>query len=64
MTIVHPTDFSEEADLAEQQAARLARSLGGEYQPYVALIDEAGRLVATFDGGGTHEDWEALLAKL
>ena len=30
MTIVHPTDFSEEADQAERQAARLARSLGGE----------------------------------
>jgi hypothetical protein len=41
-----------------------ARSLGGEYQPYVALIDEEGRLVATFDGGGTHDDWEALLEQL
>ena len=30
MTIVHPTDFSEEADQAERQAVRLARSLGGE----------------------------------
>lgn len=30
MTIVHPTDFSETADQAERQAARLARSLGGE----------------------------------
>lgn len=41
-----------------------ARALGGEYQPYVALIDEQGRLVATYDGGGTHEDWEALLDRL
>lgn len=30
MTIVHPTDFSEEADQAERQAAALVRSLGGE----------------------------------
>ena len=41
-----------------------AHALGGEYQPYVALIDEHGRLVATYDGGGTHDDWEALLEKL
>jgi hypothetical protein len=41
-----------------------ARSLGGEYQPFVALIDKDGRLVATHDGGGTREDWEALLEKL
>lgn len=41
-----------------------ARSLGGEYQPFVALIDEEGRLVDTYDGGGTPEDWEALLEKL
>ena len=43
--------------------AERARALGGEYQPYVALIDEQGRLVATYDGG-THEDWEALLDRL
>lgn len=30
MTIIHPTDFSEEADRAEEQAVRLARSLGAE----------------------------------
>jgi universal stress protein A len=30
MTIIHPTDFSEEADQAERQAAQLARSLGAE----------------------------------
>jgi nucleotide-binding universal stress UspA family protein len=28
--IIHPTDFSEEAELAERQAARMARSLGAE----------------------------------
>lgn len=30
MTIVHPTDFSEEADRAESEAVRLARKLGAE----------------------------------
>ena len=41
-----------------------ARSLGGDYQPFVALIDEQGRVVGTFDGGGTHDDWEGLLENL
>jgi universal stress protein A len=30
MTIIHPTDFSEEAETAEQKAAELARRLGAE----------------------------------
>jgi nucleotide-binding universal stress UspA family protein len=30
MTIIHPTDFSVEAEAAEREAARLARRLGGE----------------------------------
>ena len=30
MTIIHPTDFSEEAATAERQAAELARRLGAE----------------------------------
>ena len=30
MTIIHPTDFSEEAETAEREAAGLARRLGGE----------------------------------
>jgi nucleotide-binding universal stress UspA family protein len=30
MTIIHPTDSSEEADMAEREAAGLARRLGGE----------------------------------
>jgi nucleotide-binding universal stress UspA family protein len=30
MTIIHPTDFSEEAETAEREATGLARRLGGE----------------------------------
>src|SRR5688572_20511253 len=30
MTIIHPTDFSEEAEMAERQAAELARRLGAQ----------------------------------
>jgi nucleotide-binding universal stress UspA family protein len=30
MTILHPTDFSKDADAAEIEAVRLARALGGE----------------------------------
>jgi nucleotide-binding universal stress UspA family protein len=30
VTIVHPTDFSEEAERAEAEAVRLARAMGGE----------------------------------
>ena len=30
MKILHPTDFSECADLAQEQAIRLARAMGGE----------------------------------
>jgi nucleotide-binding universal stress UspA family protein len=30
MTIIHPTDFSVEAEAAEREAAQLARRLGGE----------------------------------
>ena len=30
MTIIHPTDFSEEAETAQRQAAELARRLGAE----------------------------------
>jgi hypothetical protein len=41
-----------------------ARALGGEYQPFVALVDAEGRLVGTHEGGGTHDDWEALLERL
>jgi nucleotide-binding universal stress UspA family protein len=30
MTIVHPTDFSESAEYAEQQAVKMAHAMGGE----------------------------------
>jgi nucleotide-binding universal stress UspA family protein len=30
MTILHPTDFSESAEYAEEQAVRLAHAIGGE----------------------------------
>jgi hypothetical protein len=42
----------------------LARSLGADYQPHVILFDAAGEAVASFAGGGTETDWEALLARL
>jgi hypothetical protein len=41
-----------------------ARALGGEYQPFVALVDAEGRLVGTLDGGGTESAWERLLSGL
>ena len=43
---------------------KLARRLGSEYQPFVALIDADGRIVGTFGGGGTADDWAALAARL
>ena len=30
MTILHPTDFSESAEYAEQQAVKMAHAMGGE----------------------------------
>jgi hypothetical protein len=42
----------------------LARELGASYQPFVALLDERGEIVATFDGGGEEADWEDLLKRL
>jgi hypothetical protein len=42
----------------------LARSLGADYQPEVVLFDAAGELVASFEGGGTAADWEALVRRL
>lgn len=39
MTIIHPTDFSEEAELAEQQAARMARSLGAELMLFHVSVE-------------------------
>lgn len=43
---------------------RRAKSLGADYQPYVAVIDAEGRIVASFDGGGDKETWEALVERL
>jgi hypothetical protein len=43
---------------------RLAKRLGADYQPYVAVIDADGRIVATFDGGGDEPTWEALVERL
>jgi hypothetical protein len=42
----------------------LARRLGATYQPFVALLDEGGKIVATLDGRGDEELWEAMLEQL
>jgi hypothetical protein len=42
----------------------LAKRLGADYQPYVALVDAQGEIVATLDGGGTEAQWAAMLEKL
>jgi hypothetical protein len=42
----------------------LAKRLGADYQPFVALVDADGETVATLDGGGTEAEWSAMLAKL
>ena len=43
---------------------RLSKQLGSDYQPYVAVIDADGNIVATFDGGGDEATWEALVERL
>jgi peroxiredoxin len=43
---------------------RVAKSIGADYQPFVALFDENGVRVAVHDGGGEEADWRALLARL
>jgi hypothetical protein len=43
---------------------RLAKRLGADYQPYVAVIDADGRIVATYAGGGDEQAWEALVDRL
>ena len=40
------------------------KQLGADYQPYVAVIDADGNIVATFDGGGDEATWEALVERL
>ena len=42
----------------------LAKRLGADYQPYVALVDPEGEIVATLDGGGTEAEWAAMLDQL
>jgi hypothetical protein len=42
----------------------LAKRLGADYQPYIALVDAQGEIVATLDGGGTEAQWAAMLEKL
>jgi hypothetical protein len=41
-----------------------ARSLGAEYQPHVIVVDEEGRIVGSFEGGGEKADWEALAERV
>lgn len=43
---------------------RVAKNIGADYQPYVALFDENGVRIATHDGGGDEAEWSALLARL
>lgn len=42
----------------------LSKQLGADYQPYVAVLDAEGRIVATYAGGGDAETWESLVARL
>jgi len=42
----------------------LAKRLGATYQPFVALLDERGEVVATYDGGGDEAAWTAMLERL
>jgi hypothetical protein len=42
----------------------LAKRLGADYQPFVALLDANGDIVATLDGGGTDAAWAAMLEQL
>jgi hypothetical protein len=41
-----------------------ARKLGAEYQPHVFVIDDKGRIVGSFEGGGEEADWEALAERV
>jgi cytochrome c biogenesis protein CcmG/thiol:disulfide interchange protein DsbE len=43
---------------------RRAKKLGAEYQPFVAVIDADGRIVATHAGGGEKSVWEGLIERL
>jgi len=41
-----------------------ARRLGATYQPHFILVDAAGGIVDTWEGGGDAGVWDAMLAKL
>jgi hypothetical protein len=41
-----------------------ARRFGADYQPHFVLLDSAGSIVDTWEGGGDAAVWEAMLAKL
>ena len=41
-----------------------ARKLGATYQPHFILVDAAGGVVDTWEGGGDAGIWQAMLAKL
>jgi|RhiMetdeSRZDD1v2_1073273.scaffolds.fasta_scaffold169423_3 hypothetical protein len=41
-----------------------ARQLGATYQPHFILVDDRGRVVDTWEGGGDAGIWDAMLAKL
>lgn len=43
---------------------RRARKLGADWQPFVAVIDSDGKIVASYAGGGEKSIWEALVARL
>lgn len=42
----------------------LAKQLGADCQPYVAVIDAQKSIVATFAGGGDRTTWETLVGRL
>lgn len=48
----------------QDRARERARSLGAEYQPHVFVVDEDGRIVGSFEGGGDDADWEALAERV
>jgi hypothetical protein len=40
-----------------------ARRLGADYQPHVIVLDHDGSVIASFGGGGTPADWQALVER-
>jgi hypothetical protein len=41
-----------------------AKSIGADWQPFVAVIDADGKIVASYAGGGEKSIWEALVGRL